>query len=381
MQTAPAKANELFARLAETSDGAVKTREKLLAEIKSELELHADLEEQHLFPILRKHPETKGLVAVAIRDNKELRAKLAELDALPKNHETFLEKLAELKKAFRQHARDEKRELLPAVQRALNEDQVQDIAEKMETGMAEAEQIRHDQLEERRAIARQERERAELQAAQEEAEEQEQLAAAAEAREAVTRIAEAAGENARQITKNLGEGVNRVATASAAPLSTGLLFWDMMLGMASRQPTRVGSTPGRDALAAKDSRSEEAVIPLGEEVLTVAKRKVTTGTTRVHRYVVQTPVEQQVSLVHEKVIVERRRPVTDKSTGETLTELTVEVIETAEVPVVSKVVRLKEEVLVRTERTEHVETVRDIVRQDRVTIEHASKRRRLPAAS
>jgi hypothetical protein len=30
MQAGPAKANELFARLSETSDGAVKTREKLL---------------------------------------------------------------------------------------------------------------------------------------------------------------------------------------------------------------------------------------------------------------------------------------------------------------------------------------------------------------
>jgi hypothetical protein len=45
MQAGPAKANELFARLAETSDGALKTRERLFAELKAELETHADLEE------------------------------------------------------------------------------------------------------------------------------------------------------------------------------------------------------------------------------------------------------------------------------------------------------------------------------------------------
>ncbi|MDB5381308.1 MAG: hypothetical protein JWO26_3457, partial [Rhodospirillales bacterium] len=33
MQSGPAKANELFSRLAETSDGALKTREKLFAEL------------------------------------------------------------------------------------------------------------------------------------------------------------------------------------------------------------------------------------------------------------------------------------------------------------------------------------------------------------
>ena len=75
MQAGPAKANELFARLSETTDGAVKTRGKLFAELKAELELHTSLEEQHLFPILRRNPETKGLVAQAVKDNKELRTK------------------------------------------------------------------------------------------------------------------------------------------------------------------------------------------------------------------------------------------------------------------------------------------------------------------
>ena len=63
MQAGPAKANELFAKLSETSDGAVKTRERLFAELKAELEFHTSLEEQHLFPVLRRNPETKDLVA------------------------------------------------------------------------------------------------------------------------------------------------------------------------------------------------------------------------------------------------------------------------------------------------------------------------------
>ena len=85
MQAGPVKANDLFVRLSDTSDGAVKTREKLFAELKAELELHAGLEEQHLFPVLRRNAETKEIVTEAIKDNKELRAKLAELEALPKN--------------------------------------------------------------------------------------------------------------------------------------------------------------------------------------------------------------------------------------------------------------------------------------------------------
>lgn len=164
MQAGPAKVNELFAKLSDTSDGAVKTREKLFTELKSELELHISLEEQHLFPILRRNAETKGFVAEAIKDNKELRTKLAELDGLSKNDEAFPERLKELQKTFRQHARDEKRELLPAVQRALSEEQVQGVAEKIEAGVAEAERAKHDEVEQRRLKARQEREQAERQA-------------------------------------------------------------------------------------------------------------------------------------------------------------------------------------------------------------------------
>jgi len=376
MQAGPAKANELFTRLAETSDGALKTRERLFAELKAELEAHVDLEEQHLFPVLRKHAETKDLVAAAVKDNKELRALLAELDALPKNDEAFLAKLSELRKAFRQHARDEAKELLPAVRKALSEEQVQDLTERMETGLAEAEQAKYEQTEEKRAIARQEREQAEAQARQEEAAEQEREALARrtgevvlQTTEAVTRTAEAVAEGARQVTRSVAERAQRGA---AAPLTTGFLFWDMWLGMAAglQQASRLTNGDLRGT-----SGQREQVIPLAEEVLTVGTQKVSAGTARIHRYVVETPVEKQVTLVRERVVVERRRPVAEKTNGETLTEITVEVTETDEVPVVGKTVRLKEEVVVRTERTERIETVRGTVRRHELEVEHANKRR------
>src|SRR3954465_11145045 len=87
MQAGPTKANELFTRLAETSSTALKTRERLYPELKSELERPVARGESPLSPTLCKQAETKDLVAAAIRDNKDLRGKLGELDALPKNDE------------------------------------------------------------------------------------------------------------------------------------------------------------------------------------------------------------------------------------------------------------------------------------------------------
>lgn len=385
MQSGPAKANELFARLAETSDGAVKTRERLFAELRSELEVHASLEEQHLFPILRKNAETKDLVVDAIRDNKELRAKLSELDALPKNDPAFVEQLTALQRSFRQHARDEKTELLPAVQRALSEEQVQDVTEKMEAGFAEAEQARQAEAEQRRGKARQEREeaefvarQAELRVQQTETAERDPTAAAERAFVEARQLAEpaakpmaattrAAGEAAHVAMRASGAEGRRRAQAQATAL-TNMFLWPWAGAMQTLQQTR---TPGQ----ARGPASMEEVIPLGEEVLEVGKRTENRGTARIRRFVVETPAEQQVTLLSEKVVVERRRPVSDKVTGEILTEVTVEIVETEEVPTITKRLRLREELVVRTERTQRVETVRETVRHDEVDIEQADRRR------
>src|SRR3954469_18715124 len=123
IQTSPIKAMELFSKLLDTSDKAITTRERLFAQLKDELELAAKLEEQHLFPVLRKHKETKELVQEALNDNKQTRKLLAQLE--PKDDEDFISKVMELKKSFQQHVRDEKKELLPAVLEALSDEEVE----------------------------------------------------------------------------------------------------------------------------------------------------------------------------------------------------------------------------------------------------------------
>jgi uncharacterized protein (TIGR02271 family) len=382
MQEGSTKVNDLFARFSDTSEGALKTREKLFTELKAELELHANLEEEFLFPLLRKNSETKGLVAEAITDNKNLRARLADLEALPKNGEAFIPRLSELQKAYRQHSRDEKKELLPAVRHALSAEQVQEVAEKMEAGIAEIEQAKQDEAEERRAKARREREQAELEAEAAARQQQEKELAARRTREAANRVVETAviplnvvADATRKVTRLVGatppaeeRGPSAVRLSSSA--FTDMFLWPWTGAMQGLQQ-------GRQTLAsgARSPTSEEEVIPLGEEVLEVTKRTENSGTARVRRYVVETEVEAQVTLQRERVVVERRRPVSDKITGEILTEMTVEVVETVEVPVVNKRARLREEIVVRTERTQQVETVRETVRRDEVEISQPGKRK------
>ena len=161
IQSSPARANELFAKLVDTSVNAGKTRERLFGELKEELELLASLEEQHLFPILRKHKDLKDLVREALNDNKTTKKLLTELDHTPKDSEEFASRVGELRRVFQQHVRDEKKDLLPAVLKALTDEETQDVVKRVEAGKAEVDEAKRLEAEQRRAEAQQERENAE----------------------------------------------------------------------------------------------------------------------------------------------------------------------------------------------------------------------------
>src|SRR3954449_2705827 len=211
IQTSPAKANELFAKLAETSGNAVKTRERLFAELKEELELQMRLEEQHLFPVLRKRKETKDLVPDALNDNKETRKALTALERTPKESEAFASKVAELRKAFQQHVRDERKELLPAVLKALDDEEAEAIVAKIEGAKAEGEEAKRAEAEEHREAAREEREQAEAAARQE----RERAETVRQAAESVSNVVRVSAEAPRRVAETAREAVQSgVGTAA-----------------------------------------------------------------------------------------------------------------------------------------------------------------------
>jgi uncharacterized protein (TIGR02271 family) len=115
---------------------------------------------------------------------------------------------------------------------------------------------------------------------------------------------------------------------------------------------------------------ESETLRLAEERLTIGKRLVNRGGTRVRRYVVETPVEEQVSLHDERVTLDRR-PVTGGSpvADADFTDRTIEMTETTEEAVVAKEAFVTEEIRLRKESVDRVETVRDTVRRDEVEVE------------
>ncbi len=142
-------------------------------------------------------------------------------------------------------------------------------------------------------------------------------------------------------------------------------------GLTQTTTTRapLAATTPMAGTAAKAGATDGGTMQLSEETLAVGKRVVNRGTTRIRRFVVETPVEEQVRLHDEKVTVERR-PVTDGRavSGSDWTDKTIEATESAEEAVVSKTARVYEEVGVKKEVTDRTETIRDTVRREDVEI-------------
>jgi uncharacterized protein (TIGR02271 family) len=177
----------------------------------------------------------------------------------------------------------------------------------------------------------------------------------------------AAGDTVLSVTLTDDSQIHNAVAALEAhnPIGIDETTEEAAAGAPSAGAPRASSAEARATV----SHGGEEVIPLAKEEIEIAKRAVDRGATRVRRYVVETPVERDVTLRGERVTIERRSPtgVAGPSGGQ-FEERVVEVHETDEVPVVQKTAHVDEEVVIHREATERTEKVRDTVRREEVEI-------------
>lgn len=141
----------------------------------------------------------------------------------------------------------------------------------------------------------------------------------------------------------------------------------------TRQPTAAETMASERQPAAREDETGTRM-PVVQEDLKIGKREVARGRVRVHRRVVETPVEEQVALREERAVVDRRavdRPATPADM-DALKDETIEFTESAEEPVVEKTARVVEEVQLGKRVEERKATVRDTVRRTEVEVENAT---------
>lgn len=119
--------------------------------------------------------------------------------------------------------------------------------------------------------------------------------------------------------------------------------------------------------------SDDGTLKRIEESLQIGKRNVQKGSVRVHQRVVETPVEEQVSLREERASIERTkvdRPATEADLQNAFKDKDISIIETAEEAVVAKTAKVVEEVHVGKKATDRTETVRETLRRTEIDVEN-----------
>lgn len=144
--------------------------------------------------------------------------------------------------------------------------------------------------------------------------------------------------------------------------------------MAQQSSMQGAAASMQSAAAQSQSQSGATAIPVIQEALKVGKRAVERGGVRVFRRVVETPVRESVNLREENVTVERHAVDQPASAADlaAFQEGSFEVRETAEEPVVEKVARVVEEVVIGKEVTQREEQIQDTVRSTEVEVEQLS---------
>lgn len=92
-------------------------KEDLAECIAMELNQHLKLEEQKLFPGLKRFPDGKMLIRESLKDHERIKSLLNQLrfHCLDNDSSTYTEKMAELRDCVNQHIQKSEREVLPKV--------------------------------------------------------------------------------------------------------------------------------------------------------------------------------------------------------------------------------------------------------------------------
>jgi hypothetical protein len=126
------KVSAIFEQIEQTTERAVKTREELFARLKTELDIHAELEEMILYPALKEFEESREIALEGIEEHRVVKTLLAELEAMAVSSEQWTAKLTVLKENVEHHVEEEEGEMFKKAREVLSREQIEDITARLE---------------------------------------------------------------------------------------------------------------------------------------------------------------------------------------------------------------------------------------------------------
>lgn len=124
------KAMQVFHKLMSATESS--NRDRLFAELKQELEVHAEIEEQIFYPALQSARETAGLVKESLHEHDTVKHLLQDLDTMDHDSPQWATSLDTLKNNVEHHVHEEEEEMFTKAQEVLSRDALEELGSRMQ---------------------------------------------------------------------------------------------------------------------------------------------------------------------------------------------------------------------------------------------------------
>lgn len=127
----------ILEKLEGTTERALKTREELFTQLKTELDIHAGIEEKIFYPVLEKAEESRDITLEAFEEHRLVKQLLGELEAEAKDDEKWTAKFTVLKEQIEHHVEEEEGEMFKKARKVLSEEEIKELGARMEKAKGE----------------------------------------------------------------------------------------------------------------------------------------------------------------------------------------------------------------------------------------------------
>jgi len=122
----------ILEKIDSTTERGIKTREDLFAQLKTELDVHAHIEETILYPALEEIEATHDITLEAFEEHRLVKQLLGELEKMDKGDETWTARFTVLKENVEHHVEEEEGEMFPKARKALSDEQAEELGTRLE---------------------------------------------------------------------------------------------------------------------------------------------------------------------------------------------------------------------------------------------------------
>jgi hemerythrin superfamily protein len=122
----------LFEEFTNSKSGKVQKKADLIAQIKEALTVHAQVEEELVYPAFKENRSMKEQVGEALEEHRVAKMLLAELDTLQSDDERYNAKVKVLSEYVMHHVKEEEKEIFPEAQKRLSSKRLAALGEEVE---------------------------------------------------------------------------------------------------------------------------------------------------------------------------------------------------------------------------------------------------------